>query len=485
MPLVPINKIIIEERAREELGEDFEELKTSIKNRGLFHPIILNKKDYTLTSGFRRYTACKELGFDKIEAKFFEDLSPLEKKIIELEENIHAPLTWDEQAKLRSQIHAYQQELHGITEPSKGGRPSGYSEKGWSIQDTAESLGISEATLVQDLKLANAIETVPTIKKLTSRRQALRAIDRAEEVAILTELARRDAEGDVKTDEQSFRSSPYILIHGDAVKHLKEKIEDEVIDLVIFDPPWGVDIHSKADSRGPKGEKTSYKDDTETTAINLTVDLLPEIHRIMKPDAHMYMFIGVQHRDYYYDLLTNYALFIRRIQVWKLMFPQMKQLLNLMEEEIEKVRAERSWSFYVEEVPLIWVKEGGGYTDFEHKFMPRYEAILFCSKGMKKTFNEPISNVFEYKRPATTERIHTQEKPVDLIQKFIKISTQQNEIVLDPCAGSFSTAVAATLSGRRSICIDNDEVCYAKGLQRIQGFLETDNNEENFRHDGE
>jgi DNA modification methylase len=469
MPFIETNQIVITDRAREELGDDFEDLKTSIRNRGLFHPIIINRKDFVLVSGFRRLQCHIDLDIKDIEVKFFEDLTPLEKKLIELEENIHKELTWDEQSKLRNEIHKMNQELHGAAEPS-GGRPAGYTSKGWSISDTAESLGISEATMIQDLKLAHAIEIAPNLKKFASRRQAIKAVDQAEESALLMELARRrEIEATKETDKSKpFIAVPYILINDDSVNYLKEKVDDETIDMVVFDPPWGIDIHEGGGSRGPRGDKVSYEDDSQRTAIDITLNLLPEIYRTMKEDAHMYMFFGMQFQDFYYDLLTDHQFVSRRLEALKMVVPALSRELSDLAAKFEAL-PERSWKFHVEQVPLIWVKDGGGFTDYEHKFMPRYEAILFCSKGIKKPFNEVASNVFEYNRPASTERIHTQEKPIDLIQKFIKISSSPDAIILDPCAGSFTTSIAATLSGRRSICIEKDKICYEKGMNRVKG----------------
>jgi len=466
MPFIAISKIIIAERARKELGDDYEQLKESINKRGLLHPIIISKEDLELVAGFRRLQCHRDLNLEKIEVRYREDLTPLEKKLLELEENIHKALTWDEQASLRAQIHILQQEIHG-----KATR--GHESDGWGLENSAEELKVSIATLSQDLRLTEALNAIPGLRSITSRRQALKAVDRLEELALLTELARIDAEESTSVS----RTQPYLLIHGDATVEIKKRLADEVVDLVIFDPPWGIDSHIIASSRGPKGEKTSYADDTTTTAVTIAFDLLPELHRVMKSDAHMYMFIGIQYRELYYDFLTNFLDFSRHIQVWKLFMPSMSKFLDRLDAQVEELRKLRDWSFHVEEVPLVWVKEGGGYTDFEHKFMPRYESILFCSKSQKKILNEVSSNVFEIKRPLTTERIHSQEKPVELIQRLIKISSQPNEIILDPCAGSFVTAMAATLSGRRSVSIEMDETAYLKGLQRVSGLMMTDEDE--------
>jgi len=456
---VKLKDIVVTDRARVELGDDFEDLKLSISKRGQISPILINRKDMQLVAGFRRLTCHQQLGLKTIEAKFSEDLNSIEKKLFELEENIHLELTWDEKAKIRMDIHNLHQELHGAAK-------KGHKGMGWGMKNTADLLGVSESTIMQDQNLIEAINILPGIKEISSRRQALKSLDKTKEIMILTEIARREAES------SQAHSTPYVLICGDSFKYIKENIDEETIDLSIFDPPWGIDAHRIATSRGPRGEKTSYKDDTEETAIDLTKKLLPELYRVMKEDAHMYMFIGIQYKDLYIDILTNFEKSLERIEIMKQWYPSLQKILDQEIQVLQEMIQARSWKFHVEEVPLIWVKEGGGFTDFENKFMPRYETILFCSKGKVKPLNEVCSNVLEYNRPLTTERIHTQEKPIALIDKLIKISTQPNQIVLDPCAGSFTTTMAATLLGRRSIAIDNDKVCHAKGLARISGLVD-------------
>ena len=56
------------------------------------------------------------------------------------------------------------------------------------------------------------------------------------------------------------------------------------------------------------------------------------------------------------------------------------------------------------------------------------------------------------------ERWHEAQKPVSILEFLIKLSTREGQIVLDPFAGSGSTAVASQRLGRRFICFEiNDE----------------------------
>lgn len=52
--------------------------------------------------------------------------------------------------------------------------------------------------------------------------------------------------------------------------------------------------------------------------------------------------------------------------------------------------------------------------------------------------------------------LHPTQKPVGLFEYLIRTYTQPGEIVLDPCVGSGTTAVAAIRTGRRFICGDSE-----------------------------
>ena len=47
--------------------------------------------------------------------------------------------------------------------------------------------------------------------------------------------------------------------------------------------------------------------------------------------------------------------------------------------------------------------------------------------------------------------VHPAEKPVDLIKRFIRVSSKENDIILDPFLGSGTTAVAAKDLNRKYI----------------------------------
>ena len=86
MPKLKLKAITIKPRFRTKFI-DIDKLAVSIDQLGLIQPIVLDEND-VLIAGERRLKAHKLLKREEIEVRYMKDLSELEKKEIELEENI-------------------------------------------------------------------------------------------------------------------------------------------------------------------------------------------------------------------------------------------------------------------------------------------------------------------------------------------------------------------------------------------------------------
>ena len=83
--LVNISEIKVKNRIRKDLG-DLEPLKDSLRRYGLLNPITLDAKN-RLIAGERRLQAAKEIGWTNINAVIINNLTPVTKLELELEEN--------------------------------------------------------------------------------------------------------------------------------------------------------------------------------------------------------------------------------------------------------------------------------------------------------------------------------------------------------------------------------------------------------------
>ena len=157
---------------------------------------------------------------------------------------------------------------------------------------------------------------------------------------------------------------------------------------------------------------------------------------------------------------------------------------------------------------LVWEKsKATGYLNAKKQPMRAHEDILVfykkqCTYNPQMTQGEPynkgcaVRDTFAYgvqekavlvkndsglRYPrsvqyfVTAERegkLHPTQKPLALYEWLIKTYTNEGDIVLDPCMGSGTTAIACLKNGRKFIGIEKDAKFFDVSEQRIKHFLE-------------
>src|SRR6185437_1766255 len=80
-----------------------------------------------------------------------------------------------------------------------------------------------------------------------------------------------------------------------------------------------------------------------------------------------------------------------------------------------------------------------------------YGILLYRDKLPKFNNNgKMVFNCMEYKKDNSTPKIHPTQKPVPLLEDLIRIFTDKDDVVIDPCAGSGSTLLAAIQMERKA-----------------------------------
>lgn len=126
---------------------------------------------------------------------------------------------------------------------------------------------------------------------------------------------------------------------------------------------------------------------------------------------------------------------------------------------------------------LIWDRMTKGSGDLTVAWGPQHDRITFAThvsdgKKARETSGRLSArlrrgSVIAVRRPHGGGANHPTQKPVALMRQLIESSSLPGEFVLDPCAGTGATGVAAVLSGRRAVLIELDPTYAGHAATRL------------------
>ena len=216
----------------------------------------------------------------------------------------------------------------------------------------------------------------------------------------------------------------YNIYCGDCLEYMK-KIPSESIDLIVTDPPYLMDFQSNHRKR----KYNKIKNDTLQNE-KLISEYFEHCYRILKNDTAVYCFCSWHHID-----------------IFKQEFEKYFTLKNI----------------------IIWQKNNTSMGDLKGSYAPKYEMVLFGHKGRRLLNGFRYPDILEFKR--TNNKLHPTEKPVDLLELFIKQSSDINDVVFDGFMGSASTGVACINTNRKFIGCELDENYFKIAEQRLKNTI--------------
>ena len=210
-------------------------------------------------------------------------------------------------------------------------------------------------------------------------------------------------------ENRYFETENGILYCGDCLEIMKE-LPKESVDLVLTDIPYG-EVNRKSNGLRNLDKKDA---DKLSFAVRDFLDIL-----IRKVTGSVYIWCGTLQAGIIRKYLIDKG-FSTRIGVW------------------EKTNPSPMNGQY------IWLS-----------------GIEWCVYGKlpKATFNEFCKNTV-WRFPSGRSKIHPTQKPITLFSYLITVSSNENDLILDPFIGSGTTAVACEQLNRRWIGIEiNPEYC--------------------------
>ena len=101
-----------------------------------------------------------------------------------------------------------------------------------------------------------------------------------------------------------------------------------------------------------------------------------------------------------------------------------------------------------------------------------YGVLLYRDK-LPKFNNEGrmVFNCMDYPRDNKTPKIHPTQKSVPLLEQIIRLFTDPGDVVIDPCAGSGTTLIAARKCGRKAYGFEIDRKFYEDAVNLLETYI--------------
>ena len=250
-----------------------------------------------------------------------------------------------------------------------------------------------------------------------------------------------------------FQKKGHALLWGDLIDVLAGKIPDGSVDLVFAAPPYNI-------GKNFNGRKDRWPSDK--AYLSWCYQWLELCIAKLKPHGSLYVMTATQNMPYFDIFLRDRMHILSRI---------------------------------------IWAYDSSG-VQARNYFGSLYEPILYCVKDRKNyTFNAgdvlveartgATRKLIDYRKPTPTmyntkkvpgnvwsiPRVryrmeeyenHPTQKPIVLLERIIKASSNTRDLVLDPFSGTFTTSYVARILGRDSLGIEIEEEYIKIGLRRLE-----------------
>ena len=300
------------------------------------------------------------------------------------------------------------------------------AEKISHFRSTGEKVLISEPsekTIKTISKIANVgHDTIAKVKvieaKATEQVKAQLSTGEVSINQVYQEIKKEEKKEIYKAKIQETRIETTIsenIKQGDCLEIL-QNLENGCIDIVLTDPPYGINYISNRSIYDNSITKRGLLNDNKEYAF----DLLEETCKILKEktaeNAHLYFFCS-----------------------WN--------VFSTFENIISK--------YFDIKTPIIWDKQNKGSGDLENDWGNQTEIIIYCVKG-KKLINNRRGNIISVPRLHSSKMLHPTQKPNELLKQILEVSATKGDFIVDPFMGSGSTIKVCNELNLKSLGIELD-----------------------------
>ena len=270
-------------------------------------------------------------------------------------------------------------------------------------------------------------DTIAKVKKIQEKApEEVKAKLRTGEVSInaaYKEIKKEEKKAEYKEKVLEARVQTDIndnIKKGDSLEILKS-LKDGCIDVVLTDPPYGINYVSNRSMYDNAITKRGLLNDGKNEAFDLLDKTCKILQSKTADNAHLYFFCS-----------------------WNV-FSDFEKIIS---------------KYFTIKTPIVWDKGNKGSGDLDNDWGNQTEIIIYCVKG-KKLVNTRRGNVLNVSRLHTSKMVHPTQKPIELLKEILKVSVSAGDFIVDPFMGSGSTIKAANELNYKSLGIElDDEMFY-------------------------
>lgn len=246
-----------------------------------------------------------------------------------------------------------------------------------------------------------------------------------------------------------FEEKDYELWCGDCLE-LMNNIPDKFVDMIITDLPYGQTARNKWDIVIP------------------FESLWKQYNRIIKDNGAIILFANGMFTA---ELMMSNKKMWRYNLIW-----EKTQPTGFLNAKKMPLRNHEDICVFYKKPPTYNPQKTSGHkrkiSKAEHKI--GCKETLDYGQYKLSTYDSTErypKSVWKFAKDVQKSALHPTQKPVALVKEFIVTYTNPGEVVLDSCSGSDTTAIAALDTGRKVICIENDEEIFRVGRDRVMNHI--------------
>lgn len=263
-----------------------------------------------------------------------------------------------------------------------------------------------------------------------------------------------------------------IIINGNSIDEMS-KMEEGSVDLIFADPPYWMRVEgtlkrvegTNFDGCNDEWDQFETLEDYE----EFTRKWLSACYRVLKPNGSIWVIGGMQCIYTIGAIMQEIGYWFINDVIWQKKNPT---------PNFKGTRLNNSHE------TLIWATKSkkSKYT-FNYKTAKELNTDTVSVQDFTNGVRKQMGSVWKFSvcsgnerlKDADGNKLHSTQKPLELLERILSISSKPGDLILDPFGGTMTTGAAAKKMGRKYIMIEQDAKYCEYGKERLSLIKEETN----------